>query len=308
MGMTLQQAVDFFILDQQLRGNTDKTVTGYRGFLRRFCEWMASSGVYNMDDIEIQNINEYQLYVDRKPLERYGNRRLTKRSVQTYMRHIKCFLTYCHNEGFIREPLHLKIRMPKAERPVIEILTDDEIAAIFSCFRKTELGMRNTSIVMLMLDCGLRLAEVINIKSNDVNFIKGYITVMGKGRKGRIVPLGLKVRRALLAYIHKRRRADAEKDDEYLFLTKERKPLTEASIALVMRRLKKEASIPRIHAHLFRHTFATNFLIYGIGDVYELSRLLGHSDMKITESYLQLASYYTIIEKRGRRTFLDMQR
>jgi site-specific recombinase XerD len=56
------------------------------------------------------------------------------------------------------------------------------------------------------------------------------------------------------------------------------------------------------------YTFATNFLVYGIGDVYELSRLLGHSDLKITDMYLQLASYYMIIEKRHRISYLDMKR
>jgi integrase/recombinase XerC/integrase/recombinase XerD len=306
--MTLPQAVDFFLIDQQLRGNTDKTVTGYRGFLRRFCEWMASVGVTNLADLSIYRINEYQLFIDRKPCDRKGDEKLTKRSVQTYIRHIKCFLAFCHAEGFIDEPLHQKLRTPKAERPIIEILTDEEVREVLSCFTRSETGLRNTAVVLIMLDCGLRLAEVAGLKTGDINFQKGYLTVMGKGRKGRIVPIGLKVRRALMSYIHKRRKADKLVDDQFFFLTRHRKPMTTACIATMMTHLKKEASIPRLHAHLFRHTFATNFLVHGLGDVYELSRLLGHSDLKITETYLQLASYYTIIEKRQRFSYLDMKR
>jgi len=303
--MTLPQAIDLFILDQQLRGNTDKTITGYRGFLNRFNKWMETVGISTPEELSIKNIQEYQLFIKNKTAETGRGKKLTNRTIQTYMRHIKCFLAFCNAEGFIKEPLHINIKLPKAERPVIEILSEDEITEILTTVKKTEQGTRNAAIIMLMLDCGLRLSEAASIKHSDINFTKGYITVMGKGRKGRIIPVGVKTRRALLTYIHKRRRADAAGDDEYLFLNRTRRPITPASIVLMLRRLKKETGINRLHAHLLRHTFATNFLVHGIGDVYELSRLLGHSDLKITEMYLQLASYYTIIEKRGRQTYLD---
>jgi integrase/recombinase XerC/integrase/recombinase XerD len=306
--MTLPQAVDFFIIDQQLRGNTEKTIAGYRGFLRRLCEWMADKGIVNLVDLTLQCINEYQLFIDRKPRDRHGEGKLSKRSVQTYMRHIKCFVAFCYAEGFLNEPIHQRMRTPKAERPVIEILTDEEVNEILSCLTKSETGLRNTAIIMLLMDCGLRISEVSGLKKDDINFQKGYITVMGKGRKGRIVPVGLKVRRAIMSYIYKRRQADFPYDDEYLFLAKERQPITPACIGTLMRRLKVRANIPRLHAHLFRHTYATNFLVHGIGDVYELSRLLGHSDVRITEKYLQLASYYTIIEKRRHVSYLDRKR
>lgn len=158
-----------------------------------------------------------------------------------------------------------------------------------------------------MIDCGLRLSETVGIKTDDINFEKGYIKVLGKGRKERIVPVGLKVRRQLLAYTYKRRAADAPEDDKYFFLSKNRKPITGGCIASLMCRLKKKTGITRLHAHLLRHTFATNFLVHRLGDVYELSRILGHSEIRTTEMYLQLASYYTIIEKSRRQTYLDMK-
>ena len=117
----------------------------------------------------------------------------------------------------------------------------------------------------------------------------------------------LKVRQAMLAYVHKRRIADFPESDTYFFLSKGRRPVTNACIGSLMLRLKKRTGIARLHAHLFRHTFATNFLVHGLGDVYELSRILGHSEIRVTESYLQLASYYTIIEKRRKLSYMDMQ-
>jgi len=223
------------------------------------------------------------------------------------MRHVKVFITFCYVEEFIPEPIHHKIKLPKAERPSIEILTDDEISTIFSVFTKSEAGLRDRAMITLLLDCGLRLSEVAGIKIQDINFEKGYVMIMGKGRKGRIVPIGLKARRALLAYVNKRRMNDTTTDGEHFFLTKARKQMTTHCIASFMARLKKRTGITRLHTHLFRHTFATNFLVHGLGDVYELSRLLGHSEIRTTEKYLQLASYYTIMENRRRLSYLDMR-
>ena len=306
--MTLEHALESFIIDQRLRGNTSKTIQGYKGFLSRFMSWLSQKGIVNIQTLTLLHVQEYQLYIDTKPAETRGGDKLSKRSVQTYMRHIKVFLTYCHSEGFLPDPLHLRIRMPKAERPAIEILTDEEACIIFDTFTRSEMGLRNRAFICLLLDCGLRLSEAVSIKTEDINFEKGYVMVMGKGRKGRIVPVGLKVRRAMLAYVNKRRMATYQDDNQYFFLTKERKPITNACISSLMSRLKKKTNIPRLHAHLFRHTFATNFLVHGIGDVYELSRILGHSQISITEKYLQLASYYTIMEKRKRLSYLDMNR
>ena len=306
--MTLTQALDSFILDQRLRGNTDKTIQGYHGVLTRFIDWLSCNGVTLITILELSHVQKYQLHIDTKPAERSGGERLTKRSVQTYMRHIRVFLKYCHEETFLPEPLHYRIRLPKAERPTIEILTDAEIEIILETFTKSETGLRNRALICLLLDCGLRLSEAVGIKSSDINFEKGYIKVLGKGRKERIVPVGLKVRRLMLAYIHKRRSSDHATANEYFFLSKQRKPITAHGIASLMTRLKKRTGIPRLHAHLFRHTFATNFLVHGLGDVYELSRILGHSEIRVTEKYLQLASYYTIIEKRRRLSYLDLKK
>lgn len=304
--MTTKQACDSFILDQRLRGNSEKTIQAYQGILRRFLSWLNIQNILEIEKLELSHVQKYQLYIDGKPSERCGGEKLTKRSVQTYMRHIRVFLKYCHTEGFLPEPLHQRLRLPKAERPTIEILTDSEIEAILSNFSKSETGLRNRAFICLLLDCGLRLSEAVGIKTADINFEKGYIKVLGKGRKERIVPVGLKVRRLLLQYIHKRRAADADAD-EYFFLSKSRKPITKECISSLMGRLKKRTGISRLHAHLFRHTFATNFLVHRFGDVYELSRILGHSEIRTTEMYLQLASYYTIIEKKRRLSYLDMR-
>ncbi|MCL2358025.1 MAG: tyrosine-type recombinase/integrase, partial [Defluviitaleaceae bacterium] len=289
--MTLKTAMDSFILEQRLRGNTEKTIRSYIGILTRFVAWLENHTGENPmspQNIKLFHVQSYQLYIDKKPAERGRHEKLTKRSVQTYMRHIRVFLKFCFDEEFISEPLFQKLKLPKAERPTIEILTDEEVEIILGTFSKSEVGLRNRALICLLLDCGLRLSEAVGLKTENINFEKGYVKVFGKGRKERIVPVGLKVRRMLLSYIHKRRAADAYEFDKYFFLTDERKPLSADAVASLMSRLKKSTGIVRLHAHLFRHTFATNFLVHGLGDVYELSRILGHSEIRVTEKYLQL--------------------
>jgi site-specific recombinase XerD len=218
------------------------------------------------------------------------------------MKHIRIFLSFCYAENYTTELIHLKIKVPRAEKPVIEVLTDAEADALLSSCGADVLGCRNRAIISLMLDCGLRLSEVTGIYNTDINFENGYVKVMGKGRKGRVVPIGRNVREALAAYI----RIRPNRAYKNLFLSIREKPLTHNGIIQLMNRMKRE--IPRLHAHLLRHTFATNFLLHGLGDIYELSRILGHSEIKTTEGYLQLASYYKILQNKTRQTYLDMKK
>ena len=296
--MTLTHAFDAFILDQRLRGNTEKTIRGYEGFISLFVTWLASHAIERVAALELQHVQKYQIYIGNRNCEN-KNQKLTKRTVRTYMKHIRIFLTFCYAESYISEPIHLKMKIPRAERPIIEILTDTEADALLDACEADVLGRRNRAIISLMLDCGLRLSEVSGIRESDINFENGYVKVMGKGRKGRIVPIGNSVREALEEYI----RIRPETKYKNIFLSIRETPLTRDGIIQMMKRMKNE--IPRLHAHLLRHTFATNFLVHGLGDVYELSRILGHSDIKTTEGYLQLASYYKILRNRTRQTYLD---
>ena len=83
------------------------------------------------------------------------------------------------------------------------------------------------------------------------------------------------------------------------------KPMTQKSIVQLFRKLKKRLNMPRIHAHLLRHTFATNFLLTGLGDVYQLAQLLGHGAVSTTETYLHAANYYRMISNGNARTYWD---
>jgi len=148
---------------------------------------------------------------------------------------------------------------------------------------------------MLLIDTGLRMSELINLKMDDVHMNEGLLKVMGKGRKERIVPMGSNAQRALQRYSFRYRPKPLHSGINNVFLSVLGKPLTENSVKLIFSRLAKKSGVARLHAHLCRHTFATRFLVNG-GDVFSLQQILGHSTLDMVRHYVNLTSNHVAIQ------------
>lgn len=147
-----------------------------------------------------------------------------------------------------------------------------------------------------MLDSGLRRAEIVRLKLGDVHLSEGYIIVNGKGDKQRMVPLGFRSRKHLIKYIALR---PVVVTHDSLFLTKTGTPITEYTIHRLFKTLKAQKLaqgifIPRIHAHLLRHTFATQYLENG-GNIYALQLILGHTSLDMVKRYVHLTQAKTVV-------------
>ena len=148
---------------------------------------------------------------------------------------------------------------------------------------------------MLLIDTGLRIEELINLKLADVQINEGWLKIMGKGKKERIVPIGSSVQRALQRYLFRYRPKPAHQGIDSVFLTTDGTPLTSNSLKLMFARLAERSGVHRLHAHLCRHTFATRFLING-GDVFTLQRILGRSTLEMVRHYVNLVSSHITIQ------------
>jgi integrase/recombinase XerC/integrase/recombinase XerD len=148
---------------------------------------------------------------------------------------------------------------------------------------------------MILLDTGLRIGELINLKMEDIHMDEGYLKVLGKGKKERIVPIGNNAQKALQRYLFRFRPKPINPIINNVFLSQSSKPLTENSMKLMFTRLAKRSGVCRLHAHLCRHTFATRFLING-GDVFSLQQILGHSTLEMVRHYVNLASSHITIQ------------
>jgi integrase/recombinase XerC/integrase/recombinase XerD len=302
--MTVNDAVDLFIADRELRGCTQKTVVDYKLFLDMFVSYCKGVGVIDCSLLGVNTVNGYQLYLLRKKNGNNGVSGLSRSTVRTYVRHVKVFLSYCFDNGLITTDISSSIRLPRPDKTVIEILSDNDIKMIMENLdRGNVFDLRNRIIILLMLDCGLRMMEVAGLRRGDVHMSEGYLTVLGKGNKSRVVPMGNKVKNLLADYMDLPSWRMSEHD--CFLLHKSGRPITGSVIKSLCYRLKRSTGIKRLHPHLFRHTFATNYLLGGFGDIYELSRILGHSEVGTTERYLHIASYYEVIRRRGRDSYFD---
>ena len=215
-------------------------------------------------------------------------------SIQTYIRALRAFLSWCYEEDLLSENIPERLRLPKAQRKVIDILTPSESSRLLSSFdQSTFLGLRNYLICALMLDSGLRLNEVVTLRLDCLHLDDGYIIVLGKGNKQRFVPVGVTTTQALWLYLPCRFLPSDPASHEMLFVQLDGSPITLTTLKQMFRKLKVDVGIPRLRAHLLRHTFATRYLDNG-GDIYSLQQILGHTSLEMVKRYLHGLSRHSV--------------
>lgn len=278
----LQSYIDDFILEQRSRGNSSQTVQYYISCLYRF-------SVYIGDDFDLKNLTPKLL---KQYVVHLSASELSSVSVQSYCRGLRSFLSWLYSQGFISVDLCNNFSLPKASRKVIDVLTDEEISRIFLSLDSSDwLCIRNSLIVSLMLDSGLRLNEVVTLRRDQINLKDKYLVVTGKGDKQRIVPFGKFTFNILERYLAA---ISSSGDQEYLLIKMSEtlcgfEPITQATVKNMFRRLRVRSNVPRLYPHLLRHTFATRYLENG-GNIYSLQAILGHSSLEMVKKYLHLAT------------------
>jgi len=135
--------------------------------------------------------------------------------------------------------------------------------------------------------------EVLTLEMPDLHIEECYVKVMGKGQKERIVPFGSSAQKALMKYIFHFRLEPLT--DERVFLNLDGRPMTAAGLKLMIQRLGQVSGVPRLHAHLLRHTFAVNYLMNG-GDVFTLQQILGHTTLEMVRHYINLANAHVMTQ------------
>lgn len=297
MNITLEKAVELFRVDQELKGNAEKTIEYYDNTLKYFVDYIGREIL--VQNITLSDLNNYILYQKNRPMlqnhpfKPKEDRPIKSISLQTYIRSVRSLFGWLYSEGYIIIDYRQKYKLPKANKPVIEVLSDDEIEKVIAAYnQRTEMGLRNLCIIALMLDSGLRRKETISIDYDEVHMSQGVIKVKGKGNKERLVPMGLYTKRLLMKYMNSYR-SMPDYETKKLFISKNRKPVSENAIKQMFSRLRKKTKIERLHPHLLRHTFATRYLMNG-GDIFSLQQILGHTSLDMVRRYSHLASAYLI--------------
>ena len=284
----LSNAIQAFLLEQQIRNNSKKTIEYYDACLSKFMAYVEDMP---LEQVTPQLCKQYILSL--------RDRQLSTTSQQTYVRGVRVFLSWCYQEKYMGEDISLLFRLPKAVKPVVDVLSADEILRLMSCFdRTTMIGQRDMCMVSLMLDSGLRLNEVVTMTWDHVRLNDGYIIVLGKGNKERMVPVGLSMRKMLSRYLSYFPLPLKIGDGVPLFRKGDMTPVTQAAIKKLFVRLKDKAKIPRLHPHLLRHTFATRYLENG-GDINSLQLILGHTSLEMVKKYVHMNNARMAVNSRS---------
>lgn len=301
----LPNLIQYFEVCNQSEGKSPKTVSWYSANLRQFHRYLQSRHIPDsIEDLNIQILREYILYLQKRkkfadhPYTPTKSEFLSAASVHGHVRTLRAFFSWTVREGLVEDNVGSRLKPPKLPKRIVSTLSDEEIRLILNMLNPTNLcDARNQTIFMLLLDTGLRIKELTNLKMDDLNLDHGVLKVMGKGEKERIVPFGNNVQRALQRYLFRYRSKPAHLGIDNVFLSLSGAPLTENSVKLVFARLARRSGVNRLHAHLCRHTFATRFLVNG-GDVFTLQQILGHSTLEMVRHYVNLASSHITLQHR----------
>lgn len=296
--MYLQEVINLFLQEQKARGNTLSTIRDYERNLSYFVDFC---GDIDISIIDKSKVIDYIVYLREKPKNLghknkkvYDNTFVSSVTIQSYVRHLKVFLTWCYENDFIETDLSAKIKLPKAKKELKKILSDEEIKAIFKACDYTYEPLKNKLIISFMLYSGLRASEVVSLKKSNYDVKNQLYTVFGKGQKERLVPIGTITHDYLVEHLFIENQYKHYKNQDYLFLDIHGKPISYNAVRLMIDRIAKRSKVNRLHAHLLRHTFATRYLIKTKGDITSLKAILGHTSLKVVEIYLHLAMSYSI--------------
>lgn len=204
---------------------------------------------------------------------------------------IKAFFSYLWLEKIIKDDPTELIDAPQIGKHLPEILSIQEIDKILAAIDLSNpLGQRNKAIIETLYSCGLRVSELIHLKISNLYFQEGYIRVIGKGNKERLVPISNKAQREIQYYREETRNhiTPQKGSENILFLNKHGKQLTRVMIFTIIKSLIKKTDIKKtVSPHTFRHSFATH-LVDGGADLRSVQDMLGHESITTTEIYTHL--------------------
>jgi len=302
--MNMTRALDGFLFTLKADGYSPATVDLYRIMLTTLTGFLGDREVAA---IAPNDLTRYFAYLrgDYTPRRQGGNDApLSGSTLQNHWKAIRRFFRWAEEELNLKSRPDTRLKLPPNNPRAIMPLSEEEVKALMEgaehtrqaatngrrAFRmKRPTAERDTALIVLLLDTGIRSGEAGRLNVKDVNLETGEIFVVPYGSsqrktKSRVIPLGKATRRVLWRYLSTRPEAE---QDEPLFQTTAGRRMNNSAIRLLLKDLGDKAGIKNCHPHRLRHTFAVEFL-RNEGDIFTLQMILGHSSLDMVRHYLQL--------------------
>lgn len=266
------------------RSLSDHSVDSYLHDVEKFTEYLLATDTKKAPgEVELSDLQHFLKWVNELGMSATSQARMISG--------LRSFYKYCLVEQIVDADPSVLLEAPKTRRKLPDVLNLDEIERMLSKIDlSTPEGTRNKAILETMYSCGLRVTELVELKISCLYLDVGFIKVIGKGNKERLVPIGSDATKYIRVYrdtvrVHQ----DVKKgNDDILFLNKRGSKLSRVMIFYIIKDLAGKAGIQKvISPHTFRHSFATH-LIEGGADLRAVQEMLGHESITTTEIYTHL--------------------
>jgi len=277
------QAKDFITYLSVEKGLAQNSLIAYESDLKKYIRFLGREKVKDFGQVKRPQITKFLFHEKQRKQE--------PSSIARALVAIKLLHRFLVKENLIRKDITDVLDSPKLWKHLPTFLTVKEVETVLDAPNtRREAGLRDRAILELLYASGIRVSELVGLKTQDVNLESGFLKCFGKGGKERIVPIGRRAAEYVTRYLDKRKAGNGTKN-EALFRGSKRAgdKLSRQAVWQMIKRYARQARIRKdITPHTFRHSFATHLLERG-ADLRVVQELLGHADISTTQIYTHVS-------------------
>lgn len=285
---------DFLLYLRHERGQSEATERTYAGLLQRFHRWATAEGFADWKQIEFNDLTRFLEHERRRSLDtepKDSKQRLSSESVYLQIAALRAFYRFAENEKFIDRNPAENLSLPRRWKRLPKALTDEDIGALLAEVKPdSTFNLCSQAVLELAYASGLRISELCGIRLEQLHLEAGFVTVIGKGNKERVVPVGRSAVEAINRYFAAARpKLVKPRSPANVFLTTRGTAFARATMWRLFKRRVQLAGISQnVTPHMLRHSFATHLLEHG-ADLRVIQEMLGHAQINTTEIYTHVA-------------------
>lgn len=285
---------DFLLYLRHERGQAEHTQRTYAALLGKFTAWAEEQGLSDWKQVELKHLIAFLQHERERPLAdapRESTRRLSSESVYLEIAALRAFYRFAENEKLLPYNTAENLSLPRRWKRLPKALSNSEIDQILAPeVPETPSTLCDQAIMELAYASGLRLSELRNLRLEQLHLDAGFISVVGKGNKERVVPVGRKAVDALNRYLEAgRMKLVNPRSPASVFLTQRGTPFAPVTLwGRIKRRVQRAGVLRNVTPHMLRHSFATHLLEHG-ADLRIIQELLGHASISTTQVYTHVS-------------------
>ena len=276
----IDQYLNYLLIE---KGLSRTTLESYSSDMVRYREFLHQN--------RIQRISENDTALILKHLIALRNAGLSARSRARHLVSLRGFYRFMFQERILKHDPARLVDLPKTSMKLPDVLSVEEVSQLLETTdADVPRGARDGAMLELLYAAGLRVSELVNLKLQDINLEAGFVRVLGKGSKERLVPIGLHAKDKIESYIEKSRNTLLKnRASPYLFVARAARPITRQGFWKLLRKYGTLAQLnKKVTPHSLRHSFATH-LLEGGADLRAVQVMLGHVDIATTQIYTHVA-------------------